>query len=109
MSGLSSKNFWVDTAERAVKTLAQSLIATLTVGAATPVWELNWYEAVGIALTATLLSVLTSVASVGAAEPDTASLVNRQAPRETAGVNKPDPSYAAAAEVDGSVTPVREE
>lgn len=109
MSGLASKNFWADTAERAVKTLAQSLIATITVGAAVPIWELNWYEAAGIALTATLLSVLTSIASVGTAEPDTASLVNRQAPRETVVVDQSDPSYAAAAGVDGLDTPVKEE
>ena len=107
MSGLSSKDFWVDTAERAVKTLAQSMIATITVGAAVPIWELNWYEAVGVALTATLLSVLTSIASIGAAQPDTPSLI-KYGESGKAAVREEDPSFAAAAGVEGSHTP-REE
>lgn len=70
--------FWKFTAERAVKTFAQSLIASIGVSAAAPVWDFGWGEVIGIALTATLLSVLTSVASVGAATPGTPSLIKRE-------------------------------
>lgn len=76
MSTLSSTFFWKESAERAIKTFAQSLLATVGVGAAVPVWGLNWGESLGIAVTATILSVLTSVASIGVAEEGTPSLVD---------------------------------
>lgn len=64
--------------ERAGKTFCQSLLAAITVlGVATdvPIWELPWGEVFGIALTATVLSALTSVASVNVGEPGNPSLV----------------------------------
>lgn len=70
---MTSKIFWLDTAERAVKTFAQSLVAVLVVGV--PVWEIHWAGALGTALTATIMSVLTSIASSGAGDPTTASAV----------------------------------
>ena len=72
---MRTKNFWMETLERAVKTLAQSLIAAIGAGAAVPVWELGWAEILGIALTATALSVLTSIASAGTGAPGTPSMV----------------------------------
>lgn len=81
MSDLTSSIFWKDAAERAVKTFAQSLVASVGVGAVAPVWQLGWAEALGIALTATLLSVLTSVASIGAAQPGTPSAINYEIPQ----------------------------
>ena len=51
-------------AERAIKTLAQSLIAILAVGQTT-VLSVDWQAALAVAATATLLSVLSSVASAG--------------------------------------------
>lgn len=68
-----SKTFFKDLAERAVKTFAQTLLAVLAVGV--PIWEMDWVSALGIAAGATVLSVLTSVASAGAGNHDTASLV----------------------------------
>lgn len=59
---MHSKEFWVDAAERAVKTFAQALVALLAVG--TPIFEVQWGEALGIAATSAVISVLTSVASV---------------------------------------------
>lgn len=56
--------FWRSTAERALKTLAQSLIAILAVGQ-TNILTVDWTQAAAVALTATLLSVLSSIASVG--------------------------------------------
>lgn len=67
-------DFWKRAGERAVKTFAQSLVASLGVGAAVPIWELGWSEALGIAATATVLSALTSVASLGVGDPDDPSV-----------------------------------
>ncbi|QPK78254.1 holin [Corynebacterium lizhenjunii] len=69
-----STHFLRDLAERALKTFAQSLLAVLTVGV--PVWDLDWHSAIGIASTATIISILTSLASVGAGQPGTASLID---------------------------------
>lgn len=79
---MRTKTFWLETAERAIKTLAQSLIAAIGVGTTVPVWELGWAEILGISLTATVLSVLTSIASAGAGEPATPSVVASAAPRD---------------------------
>lgn len=57
--------FWRAAAERALKTLAQSLIAVLAVGQTT-ILSVDWRQALAVAATATVLSVLTSVASAGA-------------------------------------------
>ncbi|APT92684.1 holin [Corynebacterium phocae] len=70
---MRTKNFWLDTLERAVKTFAQALIAVIAVG--TPIYEIDWLPGLGIAATATAVSVLTSIASAGAGAPDSASLV----------------------------------
>lgn len=54
--------FWMATAERAVKTFAQALIALIgtdMVG----ITSLDWPQLLAASATATLLSVLTSVAS----------------------------------------------
>ncbi|SDR76114.1 holin [Corynebacterium timonense] len=92
--------FWKGAAERAVKTFAQSLVAAIGVGTAVPVWELGWEEMLGIAATATVLSVLTSIASAGAAEPGTPSLVTTTEPRDTDALV----AGAAAAELAGIPT-----
>ena len=56
--------FWKAAAERAIKTLAQTLIAILAVGQTT-VLTVDWQQAAAVAATATLLSVLTSIVSSG--------------------------------------------
>lgn len=58
--------FWKATGERAAKTFAQSLLATLTL--ASPVVDVlhtNWLGAVSVAAGATFLSLLTSLAGLG--------------------------------------------
>ena len=60
MSTYTSKTFWLGAAERAIKTFAQSLLAVLLAG--TVVWGQDWAQALGVAGTATLLSILTSIA-----------------------------------------------
>ena len=66
-----TREFAVDTIERAVKTFAQALLAVLAIG--TPLWEIPWTEALGIAATATVISLLTSLASAGLGAKGTAS------------------------------------
>ena len=88
--------FWKDTLERAVKTFAQTLVATIAVGI--PLWDIDWASTVGIALTATVLSVLTSIAGISLGEPGTPSLVKpdvstarHAAPREQPVAEDPAP------------------
>jgi hypothetical protein len=54
--------FWKAAGERAVKTLAQTLIALIGTGMV-GVMELDWLQMLSIAATATILSLLTSIAS----------------------------------------------
>ncbi|MDO5730763.1 holin [Corynebacterium sphenisci] len=65
--------FWRDVTERALKTFAQALVAMLAVG--TPIFDIAWVEALGVAATAMVVSVLTSIASEGIGEDGSASLL----------------------------------
>lgn len=56
-----SRAFVLAAAERAVKTFAQALVAVLAAGVT--ILEIDWVQALAVAGTAALLSVLTSVAS----------------------------------------------
>lgn len=56
--------FWLASGERAVKTLAQTLVALIGTNAV-GVMDLDWAQILGVAATATVLSILTSVASNG--------------------------------------------
>jgi Putative lactococcus lactis phage r1t holin len=67
--------FWRDAGERAAKTAAQSLVATLALG--TGLLDVDWVASVSVAGLATVLSVLSSIASVGVGQPGTASLLSR--------------------------------
>lgn len=64
----ASKAFWTATAERAIKTAAQSLI-TLIGTEAVGILALDWGQILSVTATMTLLSVLTSVASGPIGEP----------------------------------------
>lgn len=64
----ASKTFWTATAERAIKTAAQSLI-TLIGTEAVGILALDWGQIISVTATMTLLSVLTSVASGPIGEP----------------------------------------
>lgn len=69
---ITNKLFWLDTAERAVKTFAQTAIATLSAGS-TGLLNVDWPALLSVAGLAALLSVLTSVVSAGSG--NSASLV----------------------------------
>jgi hypothetical protein len=61
---LTDKAFWTATAERAIRTFAQTLIATLGLDT-TDVLNVPWERGITLATTAALLSVLTSLATTG--------------------------------------------
>ena len=64
--------FLRDTAERAVKTFAQTLLAGITIGAA--ITDIDWESGAAIAGTAAVVSILTSVVSgFAVGDPDSAS------------------------------------
>ncbi len=56
--------FWKDTAERFVKTFAQALLALFLVAPQTPLLAFDWPSALGLAATAGVISLLTSIVSV---------------------------------------------
>lgn len=76
MSVLSSVGFYKDTAERALKTFAQSLLAAVGTGAVLPaVTDVDWAQGAAIGLTAAVISILTSIVSSGIGDNGSASLV----------------------------------
>lgn len=70
---MRSRQFYQDLAERAVKTFAQALLGVFVAGVT--IMSVDWVDALAIGATAALISVLTSVASAGARDPESASLV----------------------------------
>ncbi|NGO70634.1 holin [Streptomyces boncukensis] len=61
---LTDPTFWTTTAERAVRTFAQTLIATLGLDT-TDILNVPWERGLTLAATAAVLSVLTSLATAG--------------------------------------------
>ena len=72
--------FWKLTAERAIKTFAQTLASALAVGGVTLV-TVNWSSALVIAGTAAAVSVLTSLGSSRIGTPDSPSVVRDGRPQ----------------------------
>ncbi|WP_096822752.1 holin, partial [Lactococcus garvieae] len=68
-----NQTFLKDTAERAVKTFAQSMAAVKTAGV-TGVLDVDWVNALSVSLLAALVSVLTSLGS-GYVGDDSASAI----------------------------------
>ena len=78
MTSYTSKAFWEDAGERAVKTVAQS--AVVTIGAdAFDVLHADWVTFGSVSLGAGVLSILTSIASAKVGD-DTPSLVKPPVP-----------------------------
>lgn len=77
---LTSRRFWTDTLERAIRTAAQAALAVVSVPAAGEVADvplnLPWEAMAYSVLTATLLSLLTSLAGRGVGDNSTASLTS---------------------------------
>ena len=68
--------FVKDTIERAVKTFAQTLLASLAV--ATTLADVDWKTALSTSVLAALISILTSIASGGIGDKDTASIIKKE-------------------------------
>ena len=71
---LSDRLFWIAVTERAVKTFAQALVALFVAGVT--VLSIDWQQALAVAGTAAVVSVLTSVASANLGPFDGPSLVD---------------------------------
>lgn len=63
-----TRAWWIAAAERALKTVAQTLVALIGANAV-DVTQLNWPSLLGIAATAGIVSVLTSVGSARVGNP----------------------------------------
>lgn len=74
MSFLTSKVFWIDTTERAVKTFAQAAVAFLTAGVI-GLLAVDYMQLLSVSGLAALVSILTSIASGTTGKSDSASLV----------------------------------
>lgn len=75
-----SKTFWEKTAERAVKTFIQALLAAFGVGevgsaAGVDLLSVDWPGALSLAGSAALLSVLFSALSSGCGDPESPSFL----------------------------------
>ena len=71
---MRTKTFWVDAAERAIRTFAQALIGAITAGLV--VTDAAQWKAAGIAAAvAALVSLLTSIAASGVGDQNTPSLL----------------------------------
>jgi hypothetical protein len=69
-----TNDFWLQAAERAVKTFAQTAVALIGAGVLN-VLATDWQQLVGVSLGAAVLSVFTSVASAKVHDDDSPSLV----------------------------------
>lgn len=70
-----TKLFWKDAVERAIKTVAQTLVTLfLASGEVFNLLVVDWKQALGVASGAGLLSILMSIGSAAKAGTDTASL-----------------------------------
>lgn len=83
MSVLVTAEFWSAAAERAVKTVAQALVAVLTVAGVTPL-DIDWKGALLTAALAGVVSLLMSVASAGAGNPGPSLASETLAPKHQA-------------------------
>jgi hypothetical protein len=90
-----TRQFWMLTAERAVKTFAQALAAVLVASGA-GVLSADWKAALSTAGMATVVSVLTSVASSRFGPNDSPSVVDGEPPTAPAPVSAVQPAPAPA-------------
>jgi len=66
--------FWKDAGERALRTAAQALIALWATGV-TGILDVDWAQAGSVAVFASVMSVLMSVAATGRGNKESASIL----------------------------------
>lgn len=69
-----TRNFWIATLERALKSVAQAILIYLGGDGVFNAWSVDWSAAGGIAVSAAIISVLTSVISAGVNNKESPSL-----------------------------------
>ena len=74
---MRTKSFWIDAAERTIRTIAQSLLALMGTDALGIV-GLDWMQMLSVALGAGLMSLLTSIVASGVGDKGTAELVRKR-------------------------------
>lgn len=74
------RNFWRQAVERAVKTAAQVVVGAGLMDQPLDIFQINFTRGAGIALGGALLSLITSVATAPAGEPDDPSAIRRTNP-----------------------------
>lgn len=65
MSELFTREFWLEAADRAIKSAAQAAILFWSAGELFNVFQVQWLDTLGFALGGAALSLLTSIASAG--------------------------------------------
>lgn len=71
-----TKLFWKDAIERAIKTMAQTLLSIWIVSdTAFDLFSISWEQSLSVAFSAAVLSIVMSIGSAKKAGTDTASLV----------------------------------
>lgn len=73
-----SKSFWIDAAERAVKTAAQTAVAMLGTGLV-GIIDVDWQNVASVSAVAAVVSLLSSIASNPVGDRGTAAVVGRYA------------------------------
>ena len=74
---MRNKSFWIDAAERTIRTIAQSLLALMGTDALGIV-GLDWMQMGSVAIGAGLMSLLTSIVATGIGDKGTAELVRKR-------------------------------
>ena len=85
-----TKEFWLEAAERAVKTFAKTFLAMVSAVAVFDVFSADWLTLVGVSLGAAVLSILTSLVSAEIGDYGKPSLVARKPDMDDAPVDEPE-------------------
>lgn len=81
-----TKQFWIDTAERAVRTFAQALLALLGAGAVN-ILTVDWVQALSVSGGAALVSILMSIIASGVGLKGSPSLLPEAASKNFSDVS----------------------
>ena len=65
MSELFTREFWLETADRAIKSFAQAMLLAWGAGELFDIWSVDWRTTLGFGLGGAAISVLTSIAAAG--------------------------------------------